>query len=303
MTANPIPDFQLYGENKPVTQPEFVHIEDIATRSRQHDWVIRPHRHNKMMQLLCLYDGHMQVMLDEHRYELTGNWAVSIPPGCVHGFNFPTETQGVVLTFVESLFNPDEQQQLSPYFNELLRLPLRTSFEADSQLFVELRRQFAQIKHELARQETGYELMLRWTVKTLLMPLKRQMDYRKQQSSDPVNKNKSTFLRFRQLIEQHYREHWPVKQYAGALHISPSTLNRLCLSQSGLTAKATIRNRLMLESKRRLIYTTQSNESIAYTLGFKDPSYFSRFFKQQEGIPPVEYRRIKHAETGTIHQP
>ena len=145
--------------------------------------------------------------------------------------------------------------------------------------------------------------MLRWTVKTLLMTLKRQMDYRRQQSSDPVNKHKSTFLRFRQLIEQHYREHWPVKQYANALHISPSTLNRLCLSQSGLTAKATIQNRLLLESKRRLIYTTQSNESIAYTLSFKDPSYFSRFFKQQEGIPPVAYRRIKYAETGTVHKP
>ncbi len=301
MPVNFIPNFQLYGENNLVSQPEFVHIEDIATRSQQHDWVIKPHRHGKMMQLLCLYDGYMQVMLDDNNYELTGNWVVSIPSGCVHGFNFPTDTQGVVLTFVESLFNPDEQQQLQPYFNELLRLPLRTQFEQGSLLLAELKQQFSHIRHELTQQGTGYELMLRWAVKTLLMTLKRQMDYRDQQSSGPLSKNKSAFLQFRQLLEQHYREHWAVRQYANALHISPSTLNRLCQRQSGLTAKTTMQNRLLLESKRRLIYTTLSNESIAYALGFKDPSYFSRFFKQQEGLSPVEYRRMKHREMGTIH--
>ena len=300
MLENPIPNFLLYGENNDKTQPGFVHIEDIATRSSRHDWRIRPHRHDKLVQLLCLYDGKMNVMLDDQQHALSGNWVVSIPPGCVHGFSFQTDTQGVVLTFVESLFNNDEHQ-LAPYFSEVLRLPLCTHFDSDSPLLNELSQHFSKVRYELAQMGTGHELMLRWTIKMLLMTLIRQINVRDQQDSDSISKNRQSFLQLRTLLEQHYREHWTVRQYADGLHLSPSTLNRICLRQSGLTAKATIQNRLLLESKRRLIYTTASNESIAYALGFKDPSYFSRFFKQQEGLSPVEYRRVKYVETGTIH--
>ncbi|MCO4785390.1 MAG: helix-turn-helix domain-containing protein, partial [Marinomonas atlantica] len=40
-----------------------------------------------------------------------------------------------------------------------------------------------------------------------------------------------------------------------------------------------------------LIYTQKSVEQIAYDLGFKDPGYFSRFFKRCENITPGQYRQ------------
>ncbi|MGB3383878.1 MAG: helix-turn-helix domain-containing protein [Marinomonas sp.] len=47
---------------------------------------------------------------------------------------------------------------------------------------------------------------------------------------------------------------------------------------------------MLLEAKRQLLYTSQSIEEIAYNLGFKDPAYFSRFFKKNTGYPPGRFR-------------
>ncbi|MEZ5534358.1 MAG: helix-turn-helix domain-containing protein [Thiolinea sp.] len=290
-----IPSFSLYGENRHHSQPEFVHVEDIATRSRQHSWEIKPHRHGKLYQLLCLYDGEMQVVLDDQQLDLQGNWLVSIPPGCVHGFRFPADTNGVVLTVVEALLSAGEQQ-LDAYFDTVLHQPQAVQFAADGSSLAQIKHCFRQIETELAQRNNGHVLMLRWLVKMLLMTLSRQIESRQVQQQVSTGQ---TLLRFRELLDQHYAEHWTVQTYADHLHTSSSTLNRLCRKQLGVSAKVVIQNRVLLEAKRRLIYTRETNERIAYTLGFKDPSYFSRFFKQCEGVSPTAYRSAKYRETGT----
>lgn len=300
MPSKPIPNFFLYGEHNQSDLPGFVHIEDIDARSRQHDWQIKPHRHGRLFQLLCLYDGEMTVQLDENQHHITGSWAVTVPPGCVHGFCFPADTKGVVLTISDSLFTPHEQQELQSNFDDLLKMPRCIQFESDSSSMVHIRQHFHSIKRELEQMDSGYSLMLRWIVKMSLMTLKRQLEYSSPSDQVAMNSGKRSFQLFRERLEQHYRDHWSVKQYADNLYISTTTLNRLCKKHLGDTAKGVIQNRLLLEIKRRLIYTTASHEEISDTLGFKDPSYFSRFFKKHEAISPIEYRKLKYAETETL---
>jgi len=50
----------------------------------------------------------------------------------------------------------------------------------------------------------------------------------------------------------------------------------------------------MIEAKRRLIYTHEPLDQMAYTLGFKDPAYFSRMFKKIEQVSPSDYRKQKN---------
>jgi AraC family transcriptional activator of pobA len=46
-----------------------------------------------------------------------------------------------------------------------------------------------------------------------------------------------------------------------------------------------------LEARRRLVYAASSVSGIAGELGFKDPAYFSRFFRRHSGVSPVDFRR------------
>jgi len=135
--------------------------------------------------------------------------------------------------------------------------------------------------------------MLEWLVRITLMTLKRQyLDSQLEDATFPTINDRLT--QFRQLLEQHYRQQWTVKQYASELHVSVSTLNRLCNHSVGKTTKAIILDRLLSEARRRLIYTREPLDQIAYTLGFKDPAYFSRLFKKLNGTPPSYFRQAEN---------
>jgi AraC family transcriptional activator of pobA len=51
-----------------------------------------------------------------------------------------------------------------------------------------------------------------------------------------------------------------------------------------------IEARLMREARRQLAYTSLPVSTIAYTLGFGDPAYFSRVFGRVEGLSPRAFR-------------
>ena len=60
---------------------------------------------------------------------------------------------------------------------------------------------------------------------------------------------------------------------------------------AGKTALRLIHERLLLEARRELIYTTRPISTIADSLGFADPGYFTRFFKRLSGLSPKDFRR------------
>jgi AraC family transcriptional regulator, transcriptional activator of pobA len=293
-----IPRFALYGDENHQLQPEFVHIEDIADRSERHDWHIKPHRHGKLFQLLFLDNGSAEVCLDEKNHKLSGYWIITIPPGAVHGFCFPADTQGKVLTMMDSLLEGHEPQ-IQGYFNKILELPLRIQFNPADVLFKQLLQTFDNISQEIRASQHSQNQMLNCLAKMLLITITRQLENHPQPGQEHNNARKLLINRFKQLLEEHYQQHWTVQQYAQSLNTSTSSLNRLCSEMTGVTAKEIIQHRLLIEIKRRLIYTRLPLDSIAYALGYKDPSYFSRFFKKREGISPGHYRRQKYNETET----
>ena len=60
-------------------------------------------------------------------------------------------------------------------------------------------------------------------------------------------------------------------------------------SARGRGAKGLIADRLLLEARRRLLYSDESVGRIAGALGFRDPSYFSRFFRAKTGRSPRQF--------------
>lgn len=295
-----IPTFELYGEQSQRQQAEFIHIEDISSRSKQHDWLIKPHRHGKLFQLLILFDGAAEVWLNEQTLALNGNWAISIPPGHVHGFRFPADTQGMVLTVMDSLLSDSQDSLVNNHFDGLLNAPHTIRFEEKQLLFTQLKHYLHLLQGEFQNAGIGQSQMLRWLVNMILMTLTRQQEHDLVETHHADSGKANLVMRFRTLLDQHYREHWTVQDYATALHVSTSTLSRSCKEYTGGAAKTLVLERLLLEIKRRLIYTHEPLDQMAYTLGFKDPAYFSRFFRQQEGVTLSQYRADKYRETGTV---
>src|SRR5690606_32228130 len=86
--------------------------------------------------------------------------------------------------------------------------------------------------------------------------------------------------RFRVALEQNFPKLLKVSDYAALLQVSRSHLNEELRQHTGRTASDHIHDRLLLEAKRLLVYSSFTVSEIAYQLQFQDPSYFGRFFRQ-----------------------
>ena len=103
--------------------------------------------------------------------------------------------------------------------------------------------------------------------------------------------NKYTILdNFKSLLNKKYKEITSVNDFANLLNITPNYLNIIVKETTGLTANELLHKRIILEAKRLLINNQLDIVQIAFELGFKDGSYFARFFKRSTGLSPTEFR-------------
>ncbi|GAA0534550.1 helix-turn-helix domain-containing protein [Chitinophaga japonensis] len=99
----------------------------------------------------------------------------------------------------------------------------------------------------------------------------------------PADDRLSKYTRFKRLVEDNLADHLTVNDIAEKLGLNTNSLYNIVKHYSGLSPKAFITNRLILEAKRRLYYSESSIKELAYDLGFNDPEYFSRLFKKVTG--------------------
>lgn len=103
--------------------------------------------------------------------------------------------------------------------------------------------------------------------------------------------------RFRQLLEVNFRHHWSIRQYAEAINISHDRLHAICKRKLGRSPLQLVHERLCHEGQHLLEHSTLTVEQIALSLGFKDASHFSHFFKRRTAFSPSRYRQLALDET------
>lgn len=82
-----------------------------------------------------------------------------------------------------------------------------------------------------------------------------------------------------------------VLDYAAMLGYSSRTIDRAVAAECGISAKAWLDQRTVLEAQRLLAHTTLSAAACARRLGFHDPANFSAFFTHHTGTTPARWRR------------
>lgn len=115
--------------------------------------------------------------------------------------------------------------------------------------------------------------------------------YKSQSNYNVLEKDQQDIVReFNFLVEQHYKTKHSVAEYADLLNKSPKTISNLFGKVHDKTPLQMIQNRIMLEVRRLLKYSSKPISEIGYEVGFNDPQTFSRFFKKNEGVSPSEFR-------------
>jgi AraC-like DNA-binding protein len=113
---------------------------------------------------------------------------------------------------------------------------------------------------------------------------------RKQLTHDLALRN-PFFRKVAAIIENRFTDSgFGVEQLSGALHLSPSQLQRKIMAIADRTPLQIIRDKRMQKAKDILLNTDLSVAEAAFQSGFADPSYFTRIFRKEEGVAPSEWK-------------
>ena len=310
MATAALPLFHLYGDPPDDQAFDFIHIETIASRSSIHDWTIRAHRHRNLFQILVIERGGGEMTFEAATIPFAAPCAH--PRARDHRARFPLPAggdrrlgdelhrgrrrgdgrparrsagapQGARRRPGGAAADEAERERLSALAgraargSDSWRAPATASRCAGclALIAVEVARLAAGRARARGERASGHGLML-----------------------EPTG---ATVEALRKLVEEHFQKERQLAFYADKLAMTVDRLNDHVKRATGVTAGHLIRQRVLTEAKRQLVFTSQPIHEIAYDLAFSDPSHFARFFRKQTGTHaarvPRGARRVRRPGT------
>ncbi len=249
--------------------------------------------------LVCVTQGVCTQVVDFKPIRCAPGSLLVMRPGQAHNFGRDEDWDGWVVLFRPEFVLPaSTAPRILKLALDLEKLPEHVELAGN-----ELRTVTGSIEQmrqdtQLAAPLDDLNALLRHQLHALLTRL--SMLQGRQQAQEPViSPALQRFKRFQQLVEDRFAQWHQVADYADQLGYSEKSLARAVTASMGVTAKAFIAARIVLEAKRLLVHTDLSVATIAEKLGFDEATNFSKFFRREVDGTPAEFRRRQRATSLT----
>lgn len=268
---NTIPAFSL-------TRNDFPVLTESLDYGNPYDFT-REHRH-QYFEIILIEKGGGRQWVDFTCINMLDYSCYVVLPVQVHLLKRNEYTQGSLIQFEETVV------QSSCLLACLLQLRSPVIFENDAEAY-SLTKGYLNLIHEIqypvrASSKMGSIYLLQ----ALLMHLINFKNKMENTSQIPA-----VHSQFANLVDKNFTEKKLVKEYLRELNVSQTKLTATTLKHFGVTPLQFIHSRILLEIKRLLAFSNQSQKEIAYELGFNNQAVFSQFVKAKTGSTPSELQR------------
>ena len=147
---------------------------------------------------------------------------------------------------------------------------------------------FRKMRDELIKCSWGYEEMLTYLFRELMLMIHRRMTEAMPQVSGFIQEE---IDRAKAYFEEHYNEEISIEQYAASRSMSTSWFNRSFRGAVGTSPMKYILDIRIRNAQVLLETTDYSIANIAAVIGYDNPMYFSRMFRKAKGMSPAKYRK------------
>ncbi|MGQ1786661.1 MULTISPECIES: AraC family transcriptional regulator [unclassified Saccharicrinis] len=283
-------DIVTYGLTNPEGERVDFIIKDTGAIFDQNNGISdSPHRHDYYT-IIVNENGGGTHMIDFKEFAISDLSVHFVYPGQVHNVFNPERPTGWVMNFTREFLLKNHIMQ------ELINQVYLYNTFGDSPPLQLNRHEFDRFKNIIrqfqfySNNDTPYKYeALGAVLKLFFIQVSSLCSVPKVESvhSNGVN---NLFVNFKKLIEQHYKQWHKVSEYAKELSVSGDYLNKYVKSQTNKSAKEYIQEKIIVEAKRMLLFTEESNKTLAYHLGFEEPAHFSNFFKKLTSQTPGTFR-------------
>lgn len=227
--------------------------------------------------------------IDFEQYKFTDNVLFFLSPGQVFTVDSEKIKTAYKLSFVKDFYciqtHDKEVACNGILFNNIYETPFVKPCEKDT---AKLSFILEGLIEEFQQQETAKYDMLQAYLKQFIIQAVR---VKKENHTVKEDDETRLFKDFSLLVEQNFKTLHSVTDYADRLNVSPKSIAKHFQKNGNDTPLNYIKNRIILEAKRQLIYTNHTVKEIAFDLGFNDPAYFTRFFKKAGNASPLNFKK------------
>ncbi|MGI9532617.1 helix-turn-helix domain-containing protein [Lutimonas sp.] len=238
--------------------------------------------------IFYIKEGKGSYQIDFKSYSFDGNVLFFLSPGQVFSVDTEKIKKAYRIRFVRDFYciqtHDKEVSCNGVLFNNVYETPF---VHPNLSELSKLDHIITELSEEFKLGETAQYDMLQSYLKQFIV-----LSVRIKKGTKPVVAEKSTplFKDFSTLVDVHFKKQHAIGFYADRLGVSPKSLSKHFLRVGLLKPSEYLKNRIILEAKRKLLYADSSIKNIAYDLGFNDPAYFTRFFTKASGQSPKKYK-------------
>jgi AraC family transcriptional activator of pobA len=273
-------------ENYPYKFNVQIHrFEDVLRNSKRNEPPNRWSYHR--IGMITAGEGELKTGI--FRFKATKNTLAVVPSRVISSSkDWSPDTKGYILLFNKEFFLENNFSHQIIGSKRMLTSSVQPYIHLTDEAAVEVSKIFESILVEKKQQEiVNYELI---AVKIIELLILGERLFEQEQHLEDNHRFTDIIKRFVDLLDRYFSKEHTVKFYAEQLAMHPNHLNALIKKQTGLSAKESIRNRILLEIKYLLHSTRLSIKQISDKMGFNDPNYFTTFFRRAENLSPGAYR-------------
>lgn len=241
-------------------------------------------------EIFWIKKGKGVLWVDEKSFNISNNNIYCLAPGCIRKYGFENSIEGYYISFAPEFVWLSEgysnnSSWLERYNEDFKAAAIKIDDETSHELEVVVRK----MKWEFSNYFNQRLELLKGLLNIFLIYFSRNL---KESDREVIQTKESELVKkFMQLLKKNFINQKMVSDYAGQLCVTPNYLNRTVKKVTGFTASHHIQQQIILEAKRKAIYSSVSMKEVAYYLGFDNLAHFSKFFKNNCGMNFTDFKK------------
>ncbi|MCE7059435.1 AraC family transcriptional regulator [Dyadobacter sp. CY343] len=257
------------------------HIGDMASH------LGGPHRHDHYFCFL-LESGFVSGAIDFHDVEMDEPALVLSCPGQVHDFRRAKNVKGWAIAFDAKYIDQNARMVIE---HSLANIAIIRLNETDKQWFAHIFQLISAAVNDNKSAQFEQQLV-RALLNALFYKTVNIFQFQENERIQAVSLRSVEIVKvFNLLVRAHFHALKKPADYASQMNITVSYLNDTVKSITGFSSTWLIRQEILREAQRLLMYTSKSVKEIAFQLGYEDHKYFIRLFSKSIGTSPAIFRK------------